>query len=440
MVAARMKSSPLYQTTTLSNGLRIGTACLPGREVAAVGLWASVGSRHEPARQAGIAHFIEHMAFKGTGRRSAHRIALDIEGIGGEINAMTGEDHTVYHAVVPADHLAAAADVVVDLFRGARLSAADFRRERQVIVEEIQMYRENPGQHVDDLLSEALWPGHPLGRLITGSPADLARMTPETLRSWYERTHTAGQTVVAVAGPQPHAEVVAMLEKLLSDLPAGRPLRPKPFTRRLRAPVVLTDERDLEQAHAAVGFRTPGQRSARRFALRLLSVLLGETMGSRLFQGLRERRGLCYAVNSEIDLFDEIGLLAIYTATEEGKLRPSLRALAAELERLRAAPPGRAELARTKEYLLGQQALWFESTANQMQWVGDCLRTHGHLVDPSRARTALAAVEAAEVHALSQDVFRPGHGALAVVGPCGAPADLAAALGWSAVAKGVRPS
>ena len=430
-----MKRNATYATTTLPNGLRIGSACLPGREVTAVGVWVTLGSRHEPERRTGIAHFVEHMAFKGTARRSARRIALDIEGIGGEINALTSEDHTVYHAVVPAGHAASAADVLVDLVRRARLSAADFRRERQVILEEIQMYRENPGQHVDDLLAEALWPGHPLGRLITGSPAHLAGMDPAVLRAWTIRAHTAANTVVAVAGPQSHAEVVAMVSPLLRDLPAGRPARAAPFRRIRRRPPILTDRRDLEQAHAALGFRTPGQLDRVRFALRLLSAMLGETMGSRLFQGLRERRGLCYAVNSEIDLFQEVGLLAVYAAMDEDRLVPALRGMARELESVRARPPGRAELRRTKEYLLGQQALWFEGTGNQMHWVGDCLRTHGHLFDPAKARDALAAVTAEDVRRVAASCLAPGHGALAVVGPCGDTAALADALSWGALAR-----
>lgn len=422
---------PAYQHSVMPNGLRVGTATLPGRNSASIGLWIGSGSRHEPAAVAGVAHLVEHMVFKGTARRSSRRISLDIEGVGGELNAFTSEDHTCYHAVVPAARLGGAADVLADIFSHARFSARDCAREKEVILEEIQMYRENPGQHVEDMLSAAVWPAHPLGRLITGTARSLSHLGPDDLHAWTRRAHVAANTVVAVASPYSHAEVLAMLTPLFGNLPRGNPPRSRPFKSAARAPLVLADTRETEQTHVALGFRTPGRRHRHRFALRLLSVALGETMGSRLFHSLREKRGLCYAVHSETDVFEETGVFEIYTAVENGKLEAALRALAGELSRAVAQAPSGKELAMAKEFTLGQQSLWFESTVNQMNWVGESLLWHGAVFPEAKARKKLLAVTGADMAAVAAAVFHPRRAALAIIGPHARSAPARDWLGWT---------
>jgi predicted Zn-dependent peptidase len=327
--------------------------------------------------------------------------------------------------VVPAPRLADAADVLADLFRNARFSQTDLAREKQVILEEIQMYRENPGQHVDDLLSSALWPGHPLGRLITGTPRSLAALTTADLRAWTDRNHTAANALVAVASPLDHHEVIALLIPLFSALPAGKPAKARRFTRPSRKPAVLTDTRDdIEQTHVALGFRTPGRNHHGRHALRLLSVALGETMGSRLFHSLREQRGLCYSINSETDLFDETGLLEIYTAVENSRLEAAMRALGTELNRVRTQPPRGRELIRAREFTLGQQALWFESTTNQMNWVAESLLNHPAIVSPESVVKKLLAVTPEHIAAAAGSILRPSRAAAAIIGPAAATSPL----------------
>lgn len=419
----RRMESIRHQTSTLPNGLRIGTVELPDRRVAAMGLWTGSGSRHEPARLAGVAHLVEHMVFKGTARRSARKISLDIEGVGGELNAFTSEDHTCYHAVVPADRLTTAADVLADIFHHARYSERDCRREKEVILEEIQMYRENPGQHVEDLLSEAVWPDHPLGRIITGTSTSLARLGSAELREWTHRTHVAANTVLAVASPWPHDEVVEKLRPLFSSLPKGQPDRALPFPTR-RACASRRETRDTEQTHLALGFRIPGRRHPGRHATRLLSVLAGEAMGSRFFHALREQRGLCYAVHTETDVFEDTGLFEIYTAVENGKLEAATRALGREIQRLISHPPGKTELARARAFALGQQDIWFESTVNQMNWVGECLLWYRQIVNPDAARARLLAVTPTEVADAAVRVFRTRKPAIALIGPHAATAPI----------------
>ena len=421
---------PVYQYSVLPNGLRVGSATLPGRHSASIGLWIGSGSRHESVRVAGVAHLVEHMVFKGTARRSARRISLDIEGVGGELNAFTSEDHTCYHAVVPAARLAGAADVLADIFSNARFSARECAREKEVILEEIQMYRENPGQHVEDLLSAAVWPGHPLGRLITGTSASLSRLGPDDLHAWTQRAHVAANTVIAVASPFSHEEILALLTPLFGKLPCGSRPRTRLFKAWPASPRVLADTREIEQTHVALGFRTAGRRHRHRFALRLLSVALGETMGSRLFYSLREKRGLCYAVHSETDVFDDTGVFEIYTAVENGKLEAALRALSGELARAVSQAPSGKELAMAKEFTLGQQALWFESTVNQMNWVGESLLWHDAIFPEHKVRDKILGVTRDDMAAVAAAVLQPRRAAMAIIGPQAKSAPVRDWLGW----------
>jgi len=404
-----------FQHSNLANGIRVGTATLPDRAVMALGIWTPYGSRHESPEQSGVAHFLEHMVFKGTAKRGARRISLEIEGAGGEINAFTSEDHTCYHLTVPAGRFASAAGVLADVYSNPRLHPRDFRQEKQVILEEIQHYRENPGQHVEDLLSEALWPRHGLGRLITGTPETLAGITPGDVADWHRRSHGADTAVVAAAGPWPHTKVVELAERLLGGLPRNQAPPPTPVAP-LRGPSFRLESRPLEQSHLAIGFRTPGRHHPLRHAIRLLSVMCGESMGSRLFQELRERRGLCYSVHTETEWFEDTGVFEIQTALDSDRIEEACRALARELARLREQPPTRRELDRAKEYALGQQALWIEATPHLMTWTGECLLQHGKVFPPEDAQARMLATTPEAVHRAARQLFTPTRTAVAAVG------------------------
>jgi len=408
----------MYRLTTLPNGVRIATASLPHMRSVAVGLWAAVGGRHEPAKQGGIAHFIEHLLFKGTARRSAKAITEDVEGLGGYLNAFTTEDHTCYYAKAGAQHLHALCDVLTDMYLESSFPKVEIERERDVIREEIMMYRDQPSQHAQELLTETMWPGHPLGRPLTGTMETIARFDRKELLGFRKTNYCGRTTMVTVAGRVEHEEVVKIFAPLLSGLPRGRAPRflraPREAERNAR---VRLHSHDTEQTHVALGFHAFGRQDERRFALKILSVILGENMSSRLFQKLRERHGYCYSIQSNTVTLHDAGAISIYAGVDPAKLERAIRMIMRELEAICHRRPGRSELKKAQDYTIGQTCLGLESTTNQMMWLGESLLGYGKILDPADVERALAEVTAEQVQMCACYCLNKGHVGVAVVGP-----------------------
>lgn len=407
----------VFRVTKLPNGVRIATASMPCMKTVAVGFWAGVGGRHETPAQSGIAHFIEHLLFKGTKRRSALQITEDVEGIGGYINAFTTEDHTCYYAKACASHLRQLCEVLADIYVDSVFAQTEIEREREVIREEILMYRDQPAQHAQELLTETMWPEHPLGRPLTGTVDSISRLNRKELLTFQKETYCGRTTTVAVAGACDHDEVVEILRPLLSRLPTGR----KP--RFVRAPREIGPARlnlfshDTEQTHVALGFHAFGRRDDRRFALKLLSVILGENMSSRLFQKLRERHGYCYSIQSSTVTLDDAGAFNIYAGVDHGKLERAVKMILKELENICNRAPSRAELRKAKDYTIGQTLMGLESTTNQMMWVGESLIGYNEVQDPEEIHEKINAVETEEVQRCACYCLHRGRLGVAVVGP-----------------------
>ncbi len=409
--------SNAFRITRLPNGARIATATMPHMKTVAVGLWAGVGGRHESARQAGIAHFIEHLLFKGTAKRNARRITTDVEGIGGYINAFTTEDHTCFYTKAAAHHLRPLCEVLTDIYVDSTFPEQEIERERDVIREEILMYRDQPAQHAEELLSASLWPGHPLGRPLTGSVDNVERFTRDELMD-FQRKHYCGRTTVAVvAGCCDHEQVVSILGPLLSRLPVGRTPR---FT---RAPREFAGSRlnlhthDTEQTHLALGFHAFGRSDERRYALKLLSVILGENMSSRLFQKLRERHGYCYSIQSSTVTLADSGVISISAGLDHGKLERVLKMILREVEQVCQRAPSRSELQKAKDYTVGQMLMGLESTTNQMIWIGESMLGYGVIHDPAMIEARINAVQPEDVQRCACHCLHRGRLGAAVVGP-----------------------
>jgi predicted Zn-dependent peptidase len=405
---------------------------MPHMASVCVGLWAAVGSRHESARLNGAAHFLEHLLFKGTKRRSARRISGEVEGLGGYLEAFTAEDHTCYYAKAEAGRLRQLGDVLADIYAHSRLPAAEVERERGVIREEILMYQDQPAQVAEDLLAATMWAGHPLGRPLAGTLKSLGALRRDDLLTFWRNGYHAGATVLAVAGKVTHARVLEQLGPFLTELPPGRAPRCRAWRQTAPAarqrPQAVVQRQENEQVQVVLGFIAVGRHDPRRFALRVLNALLGEKMDSRLFQSLRERRGLCYSVQSELTTYAETGLLSISVGLDARQLRPALGLIRREIERLCAQPPGAREMREARDYLIGQHRLGLESTTSQMMWLAESILGHGRVARPEEAEEALAAVTAADVQAAACDALRDGFRALVAVGPVtAAPAEV---LGW----------
>lgn len=394
-----------YAWQKMPNGMRLATASIAHSECASMAIYLPVGSRHDPPKLAGLAHFMEHMAFKGTARRSARQLSLELESCGAQANACTSEDHTVYDARGDAASLPILADILSDMIWNSSLPPREISLERDVIHEEITMYEENPGDHISDMISHALWAPDPLGQRITGTHKTVNAITRNDLFTFCHDHHFSDEIVIAAAGPFSAGEFAEIIQPLLpgethrSSQPTAHYVTPsKP-----RAPLI--EHRDTEQLQLALAWQTPGRHHEGRHALRLLSLLLGESSSSRLFQVLREERGLCYNVGSDVVLFSDVGCLEISAGLDPQSRDEALKVIQKEIYQLVTQGPSEEELERAKRIAITSHKVALESTSAQMCWVGESILFEGRIVTPEEARSKIEPVTTEEIRNLAQLIF-----------------------------------
>ncbi len=412
-----MSDSTTSRLTRLPGGLRVATCEMPHVETAAVGIWAAVGGRHEPAPLNGISHFIEHMLFKGTARRSARRIMEEVEGVGGDMNAYTAEERTCYYAAAAAEFFPRLCDVLCDLYVNPKLSPREIERERGVIGEEILMYRDEPSSHVQEMLNSTHWPRHPLGRPLTGTLETIETFKREDFLAYRATHYHAGNTVITAAGNVRHDDVVARVEKLLAGLPTGKRTRITKAPEPLNTPRLTAEKRDTGQTQIAMGLPGVSHHDPRRFAFQVLNLLLAGNASSRLFQELREKRGLCYSVSTHPSMFDDTGMLNLSLGLDQRNVGKSLRVILATFEDLRKRPVRPAELRRAKEYAVGTSRMALERSSNQNSRLGGSVIVHGRIVEAAELHAQVRAVTAEDVQSAARDLLDPRRATVAVVGP-----------------------
>jgi predicted Zn-dependent peptidase len=407
----------MYKITRLSNGLTVATAEMPHMTSVSLGLWVGVGGRYEPAEVNGVCHFIEHLLFKGTRRRSARRISQDVEGIGGYLNAFTSEEMTCYHSRARHDRFDELLDVLTDMFLNSKFDPVEIEKERGVIKEELAMYLDQPQHRVQELLNETLWPDQPLGRPLTGTEKTLDGLNRARLVNYKRENYVAGRTIIAAAGRLQHRQIVRTVSRLAGRFPQGRIPQFVPATSNQSRPNLRLFTKETEQTQLALGIRACSRHDPRRYALRLLNTVLGENMSSRLFQVVREDRGLAYSIYSSLGFFDDAGSLIISAGLDLDNLPKTLKLIMRELTRLTRTPPGAVELRRARDYVIGQLDLSLESTDSQMMWLGENLTGHGKIIAPREVKRRISEVTAGEIRAAARDFFRPENLNLALVSP-----------------------
>jgi predicted Zn-dependent peptidase len=407
----------MYRVTRLTNGLTVATAEMPHMASVSLGLWVGVGSRYEPAEVNGVCHFIEHLLFKGTQRRSAREISQAVEGIGGYLNAFTGEDITCFHSRACHDRFDELLDVLTDMFLHSKFAPVDITKERLVIKEEAAMVLDQPQQHVQELLNATLWPNQPLGRPITGTPETLDAISRKHLVGYLRDHYVAGGTLIAAAGRLTHRQVVRSVSRCASCFPTGERPRFIPARGAQREPRIRLFTKDIEQTQLALGIRTCPRHDPRRYALRLLNTILGENMSSRLFQVIREDRGLAYSIYSTPSFFEDTGDLVISAGLDTDNLAKTLQLILRELRRLREIPPGAGELRRACDFTTGQIDLALESADNQMNWIGEQWLAYGRIYRREEIKRRLREVTAGDIRSAARDFFRPENLNLALVSP-----------------------
>lgn len=405
----------MYEVTRLENGLTIATAEMPYMASVSLGIWAGVGGRFETAPVSGVSHFIEHLLFKGTKRRSAKEISQAVEGIGGYLNAFTSEENSCYYSKAQHGHFGELFDVLSDMYLNSVFDTVELDKERDVIKEELASYMDDPAQYVHELLNATMWPGQPLGRSITGTRKTLDKLGRPEILAHLRESYVAPATVIAAAGRVRHKDVVrAVLSRARQFASGARPTFVPAVSLQTR-PAVFLKTRKTEQTQIALGIRTCSRHDERRSALRVLNAILGENMSSRLFQTVREDQGLAYSIYSATSFFDDVGDLVISAGMDLDNLEKTLKIIVRELRRLTEELVSPAELRRACDYIVGQIDLNLENSENQMMWVGEHLLGYGRIHSPASAKRRILQVKASEVRAAARDFLRPDRFNLAVI-------------------------
>ena len=404
-----------YNKTVLENGIRIVTMQIPHARSVAMGVWVNVGARDEKPEEGGLSHFIEHMIFKGTERRTALQIAKEFDAIGGQCNAFTSKENTCYYARVMDSHKDTMVALLSDIFLNSVFDPGEVERERQVILQEIRMLEDTPDEHIHVLLAQAVWGNHPIGRSILGLPQTVIRFDSNAIKEYFNRAYQPERIVIAAAGNLEHlsfAESIARTFEVVRKRD-GFPERSRPTMDW----VATAHPKDLEQVHICLGTKGIRTTDPRRHACVLLNVVLGGNMSSRLFQEIRERRGLAYTIYSFVSSYCDTGLLGVYVAVEKSNTQEVLRLIAKEMRRLREKPIDQSELKNAKEHIKGGVYLAAESTNNQMTRLAGNELNFGRHIPLQELVDEIEKVTAEDISRLAQETFHQNAVSLALLGP-----------------------
>ena len=414
------------------SGARLITAPMAARQSVSVALMFKVGSRYEPLPIAGISHFVEHMLFKGSAQYPGSKeIAEAIEGIGGELNAATDKEATMYWARVPGDRLKEAVSVLCDMVLHPLMDDEEVDKEREVIIEELRMYRDSPGDHVHTVFEEMMWPGHPLGVDIAGTEENLPGVNGGRMREHLQTYYTAQNLVAVIAGNVDPQEAIHVTAPYLDGwrrgeraaFPAAIPLPAETNVRAISRPT--------EQVNLVMGTRCIDYFHPDRYALDMMNTVLGEGMSSRLFLEVREKHGLCYDVHSWAGKMADTGSAGVYIGTDPGRTEEAVKAVMHELHRMAEETVGATELEKARAYLKGRMLLRLESTGAVSTWLGGQELLTDRIIEMEETLAALDAVTAEDVTRLARETYAGQAMQMAVIGPVKDEGRLAELIHWN---------
>jgi len=403
------------EETTLANGLVVVTEPMQHVRSVSVGIWIRNGSRREPAERSGISHFIEHMVFKGTGRRTAEDIAREMDRVGGMVDAFTAKEMVCFNTRVLDEHLETAFDVLADMMLDPQFPEDEIRREKSVVLEEIRMVEDNPEDLVHEMFSRNLWGHHPLGRPILGTAETVERFDRETLNAWFRLWYAPNNLVITAAGNISHQQLLDLIIPRFG----GRAAVPNNYSDVIpaaRAELASRSKVDLEQAHICLGVPAYSMTDSRRYAVSVLNNLLGSGMSSRLFQNIRERQGLAYAVFSETNHYRDAGMLTIYAGTSLETVEKLICSVMTELHDLKEKPVSDEELRRSKANLKGGTLLSLESTGSRMSDLARQYLYFGRYLSPDDRIASMEAVTSEEIKQVANELFQPERVSASLVG------------------------
>ena len=398
----------------LPSGLRLVTERMPHVRSVSVGVWLTRGSRHEPAAEGGIAHFVEHMLFKGTATRTQEEIAQTIDSVGGQMDAFTAKEYAGYFIKVLDEHLPVAVDILSDIVIHPTFADDELAREKKVVIEEIKMVEDTPDDLVHELFSEHFWEGHPIARPILGTIGSVRALTPSVLRRYFERTYCASNLVLVVVGNVEHARVLELVDRAFDALPrVDEPLIDS--TPSVVSSVVIRNK-ELEQSHVCLGTEGYPQVHADRYASYALNTVLGGSMSSRLFQNVREKRGLAYTVYSGMSAYRDTGSMVVYAGCANDAVHELIDVVVAELKEIKQKPVPTDELTRAKDHLKGSLMLGLESTSSRMSNLARQEIYFDRYFDLDEMLVGIDAVTSEDVQRVAHGLFVAGALSATVVG------------------------
>jgi len=415
------RGAETWQVRALPGGLRVVVESIPYVRSVSVGVWVAVGSRHESAELAGTSHLVEHLLFKGTERRSARQLAEEVDSIGGHLNGYTSKEYSCYYVKVLDTHLEKAVDLISDLVLAPRFNPEDLGREKGVILEEIKMYEDTPDELAGDLLSEAVWGADPLGRPILGSVDSVSAASVETVKDYHAAGYRQAATVVALAGNIRTDDGFRLAKDYFG--PMGSEGEREPLPAPAFRPGYRERTKTVEQAHVCVGFDGVRLGDPAVWASHLLAAILGGGASSRLFQSIREERGLAYSVFAYTAPFSDTGLFGVYAGVSPDNLPEVLRLIGTQCRDLASRGPTSEELQRAKDQFKASMLLGLESTSHRMGRLGRSLLLRGNILGPDELVRRVDAVGAGDLAEMARRMFRPEAAGLALVGPDGSPGE-----------------
>lgn len=406
-----------HKLATLSNGIKLVTAPMQSTEAITILIYVGVGGRYESRNNSGISHFLEHLFFKGSKERpSAFEISSELDAIGANYNAYTGEEATAFYVQCGWMDFQKAFDIISDMFLSPIFDKVELERERGVIIQEANMYRDMPQAHVQILNQEQMFPTHPLGRNLVGSLETIKKISADDIKE-YKKTHYFGKnTYIAVCGKLDQ-KAEKMVREKFENLQSGDSLQFEPFGKDLKTVNLVQEKRKIDQTHFALSFRSPRKDDPKKYTLAVLNTILGGGMSSRLFSEIREKRGLGYYIKSGVSQFADTGVTTIYGGVKPDELENALKVINEIIDDLKTNGPSDQELSRAKGNLRGQLALSLEESFEIASYMVENLHYYGEIRDPKNAVEKVNKVTAKQVQDLANEIFDTRQSALTIVGP-----------------------
>lgn len=390
---------------------------MPHMESVALGLWISAGGRYETEDKIGISHFIEHLLFKGSKNRSGKQIKETIEGVGGSLNAFTAEEFTCYLVKIVEKYFKLSLEVLSDMLLNPLFKEEDIEKERLVILEEIRMYLDLPMQYVHQLLSELLWPNQPLGRNLAGTPETVANIKRENIIAYHQQFYHPGQIVVAVAGPIKHNIIEKEVSPIFSKVKAKTAADFLPAREKQNKPQSNLFFKKTEQSHISLGFHALSRKHPDQYGLSLLHIILGANMSSRLFQEVREKRGLAYEIGSAFRRYQDTGIFAVNAGVDNRKVSEAIKVILEEIKKVKINLVAKKEFIRAKEFYMGQLKIALEDTMDHMLWVGEHELNLNRILKVEEVIQKIKKVKIEDLKRIAQEIFKNSNLNLALIGP-----------------------